>query len=977
MPLQEFAVNQAIAEVLNQMSYNWEVTAELSDELREGRGLRLDLLVSTIQRSYVAIENEFTPALTVESDAVNRVGKTLTRTGRPLAQVVALKTPSSLKNCRSTEEVKDLLPSISFEFALFQGHFDLSNEDSENEILRTPSNDRFLTGGLAILAEFLMNSSVNNRTLQDSLHELGLGVQDSIAILNKVALRTTELKSREAELFRRTFSDEDIQQGLGITSTVVINAVLFQERLSSQYPNLLSLAQLKRQNRLNQSGLIEQWEEILQIDYWPVFSVAISVLRNINDPNRVSRFIQRLFKLTQILAGLRTVKTNDLCRVIFQRFMTDRKHLASFYTRAESATLLANLAVPKLDWSDRDVYSNFKIADYACGSGTLINAAYRRLIRLHEDQNGNPRELHSVMMEENLTGADIVPSAAQVTATLLSSLFPYETYGKSKVVVPKYGLGQDGKEVSLGSLELLDDKQMLETTFPNPVAKEAVGLKGPGEFSYQLSFKQGSQDLVIMNPPHARSMFDWIEEREGTWKPYTALSNSTATQESMRVRETQLSSKIPCYNHYQSMPSMFCGLAHRMLKEGGTFAFVLPIASVQATSWSKFRKMLANDYFNVLIVSIAQKNASSCSWSADTNLAEVLVIARKKVHKTSNHGLPAGRAFVVNLYDRPINTLIAAHYSSVILDTIESNLIRAIEDEPNGGTPVKVAEQTIGEALSVPLSESPLHATGIRDSILAQWSHQLKSGLLWFPRRIRLEKPLITVRKISSFATVGFADNNIANNQSAAFDRIEATPVPAFPMIWKHDSNSQRQMKIEPDQEGRIRLNKEEHASRILDRRSHAVMAREVSYSSQSLICGYSHERVIGGRGWPNIKLETSEQEKAFVLWGNTCLGLISYWYYSSRQQVRRNIVTVSSIRDIPWLDPTSLTKNQLLKTSQLFDEYESETFLPAGQANKDPIRMQLDKQFLVGVLAFPTDVYKAVEILRDKWCSEPAVMSN
>ncbi|MCY4656664.1 MAG: hypothetical protein OXC80_07585 [Gammaproteobacteria bacterium] len=980
MALQEATFNNALAEMLNQMSNNWEVTAELTEEFQEKKSLVPDILIATDQRTYVAIENEFAPASTVESDALSRIGKKLSRSGTQLAQVVALKTPLSMRECRSVNEAKRKIPTINFEFALYQGHFDLSQGDEAvGEIYRTPSNDSLLQGDIETLAEFLINSSVNNRTLQASLHELDRGVQDSIAILTEAVSKNSQLKSDFAELFRQTFSDEDMQQGLGIATTVVINATLFQERLSTKYANVLSLAQMKSDNLLNQSGLIEQWEEILKINYWPIYSIAIGVLRNIADPYLVAQFIKRLSKTTQSLVELKIVETHDLCGVIFQRFMTDRKYLASFYTRPESASLLAYLAVPKLDWSDKEVYSNFKFADYACGTGTLVHAVYRRLIHLHEFRGGEPGELHDVMMGKNISGADIVPSATHLTATLLSSLFPDETYDNSMIVVPNYGVGQNGTDVSLGSLELLDDDQVLNTMFPNPVDGEAVGPKNLDGFSYQMSFEQSSQDLVIMNPPYTRTMSDWnlVKNEEGTWKPYNALGNSTATQKDMQIREKYLSTKIPCYNGYHSMPSMFCGLAHRMLKEGGTFAFVLPLTSVQSVSWHKFRKMMSSDYFDVLVISIAQDTAIACSWSADTKLAEVLIIARKNDPNLQQAEVVQGRATVVNLHDRPSNTMIATHYSSMIRTVIESNLIRSIEDGPIGGTPVKVGEKVIGEALSIPISQYPWNATGIRDLTLAQWCHQLKSGHLWFPRLPDSEEEVITIRTIGSFASLGYGDGMIANSQTAAFDRIEVTPSPNYPMIWQNDSDSQRRMRFHADQEGRIRPGKEVDAQKIWDSSSSAVIARECSFSSQSLICGYSHHPVIGGRGWPNVKLEKQSHEKVFVLWGSTCLGLISYWYFSSRQQVRRSLVAISGIKEIPWLDPTSLTESQLLRASQLFDEYESKTFLPAGQANKDPIRMQLDEKFLVGILEFPTDVYKSVEFLRDKWCSEPAVMSN
>lgn len=975
MALPEHAVNHALASVLNRMRQTWNATAELTGQVRENRSLQIDLLVNSPGDSYIVIENEYQPATTVAADAKSRLGKTLDADGTKISQVVELITPVNLKTCQSVEEAELLIYQVEFEYALHFENF-LSSEKGEAKGLIEripPTKNAYLKGSIFAFAEFLANAGLSASLLAESIEELDRGVQDSIGILNDIALTNDELKAKLADLLMQAFSENDIAQGLGVAVTVVINAALFQQRLAVHYGQVRSLSQLEANGLLHQAGLIKQWQTICEINYWPIFSIAISVLEAIDDPYVASRFVKRLFETTQRLTDLGIADTHDLCGVVFQRFMTERKYLASFYTRPESATLLAHLAVPDRDWYKTSIYENYRFADFACGTGALVHAVYQRLANLCEFTGGAPHLHHAHMMEQNITAADIVPSAAHLTATLLSSIYPHITYATSRVVVPQYGVNAQDGRVRLGSLELLDEDESFLTLFPNVSDAQIVGPKSTSNVSYELLTKPQSQDLVIMNPPYTRAMSDWIEAAHGTWKPFRALGNSIQVQQQMRQREKKITRDIDCYNGYQSMPSAFCGLADRMLKEGGTFAFVLPSTSLQGVSWRGFRRMLAERYKDIVVLSIAARNANACAWSADTALAEVLVVATKK-SLDERKLRKQETAVLVNLHSRPPNTMIASAYASQIRNITSRQNIRSIDEGPGGGTVIEVGGETVGELVSVRVSDSPWPDIGVRDFSLAQFATQLNDGFLWFPRHKAPMHNKLPIAKIGDFATVGFAANNIANNQNAAFKRVGIGQVPDYPMVWRNDSGSQRNIVLKPDQEGRIVQDREDLAFRIWGRRSRSLVACEVAYSSQSLIAGFTSEPVIGGRGWPNVHFSNEAHEKAFTLWGNSTLGVISYWYYSSRQQVRRSIVTVTTINSLPWLDPTVLTEEQLSRIDEIFEYFKNLSFLQLNQMPEDSARTELDRRLLLDVLGMPPSILKSIGLLQKKWCVEPSI---
>ena len=976
MALPEQAVNLALASVLNRMRQTWSATAELTGQIRENPALQIDLLVNSPGRSYLVIENEYHPATTVADDAKSRLGKTLDANGSMISEVVEMITPPRLKDCSTIEEAEHLIHEVRFEYALHFVSVTRSESDGTTKSVERipPLPNAYLQGSILNFADFLASAGLSTSLLAESINELDRGVQDSIGILSDIAKKNSELKAQLADLLMQAFSDDDITQGLGVAVTVVINAALFQQRLAEHYQQVRSFPQMRAKSSLNQAGLIEQWKTICEINYWPIFSIAISVLEAIDNPYVAARFVNRLFETTQRLVELGIVDTHDLCGVIFQRFMIERKYLASFYTRPESATLLAHLAVPDRDWGDESIYKDFRFADFACGTGTLVHSVYQRITNLCEFKGGDPRLRHAHMMESNITAADIVPSAAHLTATLLSSIYPHITYVSSRVVVPQYGVVDvDDEQVRIGSLELLDEDESFLTLYPNTSDAQAIGPKTATSLSYELLTSPESQDLVIMNPPYTRAMSDWIEAAEGTWKPFRALGNSKKVQQQMRRREKEITKNIDCYNGYQSMPSAFCGLADRMLKEGGIFAFVLPSTSLQGVSWSGFRNMLSERYKDIFVLSIAANSAAACAWSADTSLAEVLVIATKKTleeRKVRNRE----NAILANLHSRPTNNMIAGAYATQIRNLAARSSIRSINEGPVGGSPIEVGGETVGELVSVQVSKSSWPDIGIRDFSLAQFATQLANGIVWFPRRQAPMRRKLPIDAIGEFANVGFADNNIANNQNAAFKRVRIGKMADYPMVWRNESNSQRSMMLKPDQEGRIVKGREALAFRIWSKRSQSLIAREVSYSSQSLITGFATNPVIGGRGWPNVHFEDSSHEKAFTLWGNSSLGVISFWYHSSRQQVRRSIVTVTSIAGLPWLNSTYLTEDQFQIIDEIFEDLSSCEFLPLNQMTDDDVRVELDERLLIDVLGLPKSILESVEFLRKKWCLEPGI---
>ena len=89
------------------------------------------------------------------------------------------------------------------------------------------------------------------------------------------------------------------------------------------------------------------WATILKINYWPIFSIARDILNQL-DSGHASQVLAVLRDTAQKVQSAGVTHAHDLTGRIFQRLIADRKYLATFYIRPESASLLARLAVAKL-----------------------------------------------------------------------------------------------------------------------------------------------------------------------------------------------------------------------------------------------------------------------------------------------------------------------------------------------------------------------------------------------------------------------------------------------------------------------------------------------------------------------------------------------------------------------------------------------------------------------------------------------------
>lgn len=206
------------------------------------------------------------------------------------------------------------------------------------------------------------------------------------------------------------------------------------------------------------------------------------------------------------------------------------------------------------------------------------------------------------------------------------------------------------------------------------------------------------------------------------------------------------------------------------------------------------------------------------------------------------------------------------------------------------------------------------------------------------------------------------------------FTKAAASPTATYPALWNHDAKKETQMVCEPDSQLLVRPGMEAKAAEVWATASRVHLNTEYTFGSQPIAVAFTEQRSIGGRVWPNVSFDDETFDYAFAVWGNSTLGLLSYWWHASRQQSSKATISIRSAETLPVLDFRALSPAQLVTARAIFDEFRTTALLPAHLAAADPNRARLDRGVVCDLLGFTEATYEAVRRLAAKWCAEPSV---
>ena len=925
-----------------------DVFSENTGVIVDNAALHPDILINADDRAPVVIEGEYDPGISVEDDARARLGLRVTESNRIIESAIALRYPETL---RIAADLDVATKSARLLFAV-------EYEDGK----RFPESG-WLEGSCEDVADMARLASIPQRAVDEASDQLERGIEIAASRMNEMARLRPFITPEISKLLGLA----DVLQTRRMACAIIANAMVFHNRVAGMHKGIQSLQSLCGPDVINpQSEILDSWQKILKINYWPIFAIARDIVFQL--PVREAVEILRILHDTanQITATGAHV-AHDLTGRIFQRLIADRKYLATFYTLPSSASLLARLAVAKLegiDWSDADALGKLRVGDFACGTGALLAAVYEQIATRHENAGGKAEDLHSVMMEEVLYGCDVMPSAVHITGATLSGVFPSVRFDGSRLYTMPYGRQRDGT-VSIGSLELLQSSSIM-TLFNTSDPALRTGSAGE-ETAAQVTVEIPDEgfDLVIMNPPFTSNTKHY-DSRIGVRNAAFAAFNASDTEQKSMSKRLRKKAIETCYHGHAGLGSAFAALGHIKLKPGRVIALVLPFTAINGPSWTKFRALIDAKYEDVSIVSIAGVK-DGMSFSSDTGMAECLVIARKMKTKTDQ----TNRASFVSLSSRPADLSQSFAVSRSIAKTDEGRQL----DGPFGGEISYCGDVVAGETIDAPIGQVEIGwgAARLRDASVAQTAHALAKGKLWLPAE---PKPIpIPIATLGEIGTRGLDSQLfISSAHKGPFTKSGASKAASYPALWNHHAPSETRLVCNPDSQLRVKRGMEAKAAELWKHTSRSHLNSEFTFGSQALAVAFTDKESAGGRVWPNVIFEDDRYDYAFTLWSNSTLGLLSYWWHSNRQQSSKATLKITVAPSMPTLDLRVLTDDQHSTPEKIFKDFRDEELEPAHLADIDLIRRDLDEAVICDLLGFDDATLRAVRRLAEKWCAEPSV---
>ncbi len=952
MSNKEDLITTAFVNRLRPMRHGWTLNQHPSKPFIENNK-EPDVLVTEPKRNPIAIEDkvdgERSAALSGEKQLKSLyLGKTLKTTGQTIHTGIAVRFPYKFRVMAQAVLDEEMEKADDIAYCLL----------SIDEPHRFPK-EGWLTGSVADIATAIRVGAMPIAKIEEASEILERGVDNAGELVDAAIAERPGIGHQ----IEKILYQESCPQTTRMAMLIIGNAFIFQSSLAGkpQLEAVPSLSGLRGQNGLLDSDLVfDAWYTIQTVNYHSIYDVAIGLVNAIAlDDALVGKVLYTLRNTARNLEQMGLAREHELAGIVFQKLITDRRFIKAHYTHPESSALLSALMLPELKGDAKGI----KVADFACGTGTLLNGVYQRILGFHEQVGRKGQDIHRYMLENNLVGCDILPNAVHLTASIIASTYPDIKIGDTRIYAMAYGTQRPDGQYAIGALNLLRNP---EATLPIPMTtSRRVGGRGDTETHAQQEFRHGEFDLVIQNPPYTKGNTDKNSEI-----PKTTFGDKHPEVESA-MKKSLKAQKSSVADGNAGIASHFVELADKMLKRNGRMGVVLPINAIAGTSWRKVRNLWAQKYHSVIVVTIADAEIENSTFSADTGIAECLVIATK-----GECQMP-GRGTFVCLHRRPASVLEALEIANQIHRLKD---IRQLESGITGGNPIKVGTETLGYAMNAPLPdfEEGWAVCRVKDLGIVQSAYQLANGHLKLPRQI---EPLpIPICRLSDIAQTSPGPLDIRGDGGrGAFDIEAGCPDTAdYPSLWHVDSRTQQAMLVSPDTHAMPRPNKEAKVAELMAINSRVHYNQAMQFNAASVGVLFTEQKAIGVNTLPNVAFPNEVYEYAWALWGNSTLGLLCHWMQAGKQQQGRGILGRMTLRALPTLDVTQLTGTQLAIAERIFHELKHKRMLPFNEMVFDPVRQELDRLLLSKVLGFGEETHREVHeglaLLRKKLCAEPSI---
>ncbi|MDE0075129.1 MAG: hypothetical protein OXU32_14325, partial [Gammaproteobacteria bacterium] len=768
----------------------------------------------------------------------------------------------------------------------------------------------------------------------------------------------------------------------GTKALIWLNALVFQELLASHLDMSLLPAEHRQKtiSRPDPAGttadLERQWEEILAINWWPIFHVARETLRATPGSPGTHLAIGVLIRTAREIVESGMIRRHDVAGRVFHRLLDSRKFLATNYTTIPAAIMLAGLAFDErgprwseIDFASAESVAGLRIVDPACGSGTLLMAAAQEVLKRARRAGAPAQQAPTIVrtiLEEALYGFDVVPAAIHLAASTLCM-------AEARQVVKDMNLWRVRHDVTdgvarLGSLDFLSSSpsqgNAARLSLFDDEKPSIRRVTGTGEVEDSRVGMPSKCHLVIANPPYTRAGGPG-DEKNTVWNPiFGSLLDKRDAEKMKKALRKALDGTAASL--YAGLGSAFVVLADEALDIGGRLAFVLPATMLTGSRWAPIRRLLLSKYsVEWVVVSHDLRNRSAkkglpgrrlVSFSESTRIAEVLIVATRR-----RSGRPKdSRVCFVNLLRNPDEPIEALGLTRKLL---------ALRDglAPLEPAAIGIGETTWGNAVSVPQSDLPWDG--------GPWSLAtfVQPGLALIANRIALGEQgglgSVPVAELGAFADLGPYHMQVKNPKYGLFtvrERPTSTATAEWrlragiPALWHHKAGRNTCLAASAD----ALLERRADSSRadqdqMLAKSGCLHLAADLGMAPQRVAAVMTDSPMLGFSSWISVVIRNSRAGKneALCLWLNSTFGLLLRAMHGNRPYLGRSRVPHELARTMPVLDVDRLSNRQLTAAAAVYADLKRRELQGFSALADDPVRREMNERLCREVLEIDPEI--------------------
>ena len=571
-------------------------------------------------------------------------------------------------------------------------------------------------------------------------------------------------------------------------------------------------------------AIVAEWRRMMRDGGAPVFGPAVDALERMGD--RGAGPMAHIRRAADIVSDDGEYRAAAAGADLLPKLSADRQSAAEFYTRAAVAKLLAGLVISEdymSDWRDDTIFQRYRLADLACGTGTLLRAGFERIRNLHEAGGGTTRTaagLHRDAVRRGITGVDVYPAAAHMALSSLAAAMPHSWDGESSMG----WMGVGGPKGYTGSIELVASDSAPDPGMGGRVATDS-GRSTP------VLIPDQSCDWIIMNPPYSRTRIGRAA--------FDIAGLSAADRAVCQKRWGRLMMDEPA-RKTAGMAATYVVIAGKKIKAGGRIGFVLPGSAAFVEAWSDTRNHLVHNYTDIAAVVFAGRRRGD-SLSEDTSIGEMLLVAQR-LEKPSRTPSPV---YCATILGYPAGMGEAAETARAISSALE----RARES----GAPTQdiISGEPIGKtyAFTPDRGGAPWSPLGVVSAELARTATRAAGGDFCFldGRQVGFAVRMSHMEKVFDIGpTHHIIGHRPGRMQLGAFEIIDGRGPDMF--MWTAATKTQDGLIMEPTHTGRAGTGSDADRERMRGWSGTLFYTRRIGWKGQRLLAATTQEPSMGGK---------------------------------------------------------------------------------------------------------------------------------